>query len=115
MGIDPDHPDGQGRPAEVSITRIVDQLPESVEQVFRRMMRELRRSREELRRLVATHLVRLETASRATDFIDAPLAGHIANLCHRLIDTIGAAGGGRSSAGSAGSGTVFRARGGRRE
>ena len=88
MGIDPDHSGGQGHPAEVSITRIVDQLPESVEQVFRRMMRELRRSREELRRLVATHLVRLETASRATDFIDAPLAGHIANLCHRLIDTI---------------------------
>jgi len=88
MAIDPDHPGGQGHPAEVSITRIVEQLPESVEQVFRRMMRELRRSREELRRLVATHLVRLETASRATDFIDAPLAGHIANLCHHLIDTI---------------------------
>lgn len=76
------------RPAEISISRIVAQLPESVELVFRRMMRESRRSREELRRLVATHLVRLESASREADYIDAPLAGRIANLCHRLIDTI---------------------------
>jgi len=86
--MDQDHPETPGRPTEVSISRIVDQLTESVEQIFRRMMREPRRSREELRRLVAMHLVRLETASRASDFIDAPLAGHIANLCHRLIDTV---------------------------
>jgi hypothetical protein len=73
---------------EISIARIVNDLPQPVELVFRRMLREPRRSREELRRLVAQHLVRLESASRETDFIDAPLAGRIANLCHRLIDTI---------------------------
>ncbi len=73
---------------EISIARIVSDLPQPVELVFRRMLREPRRSREELRRLVAQHLVRLESASRETDFIDAPLAGRIANLCHRLIDTI---------------------------
>jgi len=88
MGTRQDPGKAPRRPAEVSISRIVNQLPESVELVFRRMMREPRRSREELRRLVARHLVRLESASRETDFIDAPLAGRIATQCHRLIDTI---------------------------
>lgn len=73
---------------EISISRIVDDLSQPVELVFRRMLREPRRSREELRRLVAQHLVRLESAAREDDFIDAPMAGHIAHLCHRLIDTI---------------------------
>jgi hypothetical protein len=88
MGTRQDSGEVPRRPAEISISRIIDQLPESVGLVFRRMMRESRRSREELRRLVATHLVRLESASRETDYIDAPLAGRVANLCHRLIDTI---------------------------
>jgi len=73
---------------EISIARIVSDLPQPVELVFRRMLREPRRSREELRRLVAQHLVRLESASREAEFIDAPMAGRIATLCHRLIDTI---------------------------
>lgn len=88
MGTRQDSGEAPRQPADVSISRIVEQLPESVELVFRRMMREPRRSREELRRLVARHLVRLESASRASDYIDAPLAGRIATLCHRLIDTI---------------------------
>lgn len=88
MGTSKESGEAPRRPVEVSISRIVDRLPEAVELVFRRMMREPRRSREELRRLVARHLVRLESASRETDFIDALLAGRIATLCHRLIDTI---------------------------
>ena len=63
-------------------------MPESVAILFRKMMREPRRSREELRRLTAAHLLRLETAAREVDYLDVELATAIANGCHRLIDTI---------------------------
>ena len=39
---------------DIAIARVIVRLPGSVETVFRRMMREPRHSREELRRLVVT-------------------------------------------------------------
>ncbi len=74
--------------SELAISRVIARLPGSVEAVFRRMMREPRRSREELRRLVAAHLVKLETLAREVDYLDVELATDVANRCHRLIDTI---------------------------
>lgn len=73
---------------EIAIGRVIARLPDAVEALFRRMMREPRRSRQELRRLVAAHLVRLETLARGVDYLDVELAAEVANRCHRLIDTI---------------------------
>jgi hypothetical protein len=73
---------------DVSIARVIARLPASVATLLRKMMREPRHSREELRRLTAAHLVKLETAARDVDYLDVELAAAIANGCHRLVDTI---------------------------
>lgn len=79
-------PGSPGR--EISIARVVERLPAAVSILFRRLMHEPRRSREEMRRRVASYLVEIETRAREVDFIDVELAQSIATACHRLIDTL---------------------------
>lgn len=81
-------PDESQYAPEIAIGRVIARLPDSVEVLFCKMMREPRRSSEELRRLVAAHLLRLETLAREVDYLDVELAAEVANRCHRLIDTI---------------------------
>lgn len=73
---------------DIAIARVIVRLPGPVETVFRRMMREPRHSREELRRLVVSHLIKLEALAREVDYLDVELAAEVANRCHRLIDSI---------------------------
>ena len=73
---------------EVSIARVVASFPEAIAELFDRLMREPRRSREELRRRVASYLVSIESLAREVDFVDVDLVETIANRCHRLIETL---------------------------
>ena len=73
---------------EVSISRVVASFPETIAALFDRLMREPRRSREEMRRRVAGYLVDIESLAREVDFVDMELVERIANRCHRLIDTL---------------------------
>lgn len=84
-----DPPDNSRPGPDIVIGRVIARLPASVEILFRKMMREPRRSKEELRRLVASHLVKLETLARDSDYLDVALATEVSNRCHRLIDSIG--------------------------
>jgi uncharacterized membrane protein YkvA (DUF1232 family) len=81
---------GANEGREVSIARVVASFPEAIAQLFDRLMREPRRSREELRRRVASYLVSIESLAREVDFVDVDLVETIANRCHRLIETLDA-------------------------
>jgi len=76
---DPGNPD-------VSIARVLGRLPVPVATIFKRLMREPRLSRQEMRRRVASYVVDLETLARAVDYIDVDLVQSIATRCFRLID-----------------------------
>jgi uncharacterized membrane protein YkvA (DUF1232 family) len=84
---DPGH-GGSDRDQEVSIARVVEFLPESIASLFDQLMREPRRSREEMRRRVASYAVSIESLARDVDYLDVDLVQRIANRCHRLIETI---------------------------
>lgn len=77
-----------GDPAtpDVSIARVVAGLPAPVATIFKRLMREPRLSRQEMRRRVASYVVDLETLARAVDYIDVDLVQSIATRCYHLID-----------------------------
>jgi len=72
--------------SEVSISRVVASLPEAIAAIFKRLMREPRLSRQEMRRRVSSYLVDLETLAREVDYIDVELVQSIAYRCQRLID-----------------------------
>lgn len=77
------------RMSEVSISRVMAGLPDTIAVLFRRMMRAPRRSSLEMRRRVSRHIVDMETRAREADYVDVELAQSLANECHRLIDTLG--------------------------
>lgn len=79
---------GTDRNRDVSIARVVEALPPAIANLFDRLMREPRRSREEMRRRVASYAVSIESLARDVDYLDVDLVQRIANRCHRLIETI---------------------------
>lgn len=85
----PDDTSGRSGSAEqgISLARVMERLPEAVAVLFGRLLREPKRSREEMRRRVSGYLVEIESRAREVDFIDVELAQAIADGCHRLIDT----------------------------
>lgn len=87
-GEQPDSPGSKSR--EISISRVIVEFPEAVANVFKRLMRAPRRSRQEMRRRVSSYIVGIEARAREVDYIDVELAQSIANGCHRLIDTLDA-------------------------
>ena len=74
--------------AEISIDHVMAKLPSRVGAIVDRLFREATISRAELRRLVSEYLVQVEVRAREVDYLDVPRAGHIAMICHRLIDTL---------------------------
>lgn len=79
---------GKGPGRDISISRVVQSLPEAVATLFDKLMREPRRSRDEMRRRVASYLVSIESLAREIDYLDIDLVERIANCCHRLIETL---------------------------
>ncbi len=74
--------------AEVSIDRVMQGLPPRVATVVERHFREHRSSPIELHRTVSDYRNGLEGAARSGRYIDVILATEVANLLHRLIDTL---------------------------
>jgi hypothetical protein len=81
-------PPGAPMASEISISRVIAAMPASVAAIFKRLMREPRLSREEMRRRVTTYLVGIESLARQVDYIDVELVQSIANRCCRLIDGV---------------------------
>ncbi len=73
---------------EVSIDRVMQALPPRVAVIVERLFRERRSSPIELHRMVSDYRNALEGAARSGRYIDVILATEVANLLHRLIDTI---------------------------
>jgi hypothetical protein len=73
---------------EVSIDRVMQALPPRVGLVVERLFRERRSSPIELHRMVSDYRNGLEGAARDGRYIDVILATEVANLLHRLIDTV---------------------------
>lgn len=74
--------------ADVSIDRVMQALPARVGAVVERQFREDRSSPIELHRTVSEYRTGLEGAARDGRYIDVILATEVANLLHRLIDTL---------------------------
>lgn len=72
----------------VSIDRVMAALPPRVRQVIERLFREQHSSPVELHRMVSDYRNNLEGVVRDGAFLDIILATQIANLLHRLIDTL---------------------------
>ena len=72
----------------VSIDRVMAALPPRVRQVVERLFRERHSSPVELHRMVSDYRNNLEGVVRDGAFLDIILATQIANLLHRLIDTL---------------------------
>jgi hypothetical protein len=72
----------------VSIDRVMAALPPRVRQVVERLFREQHSSPVELHRMVSDYRNNLEGVVRDGAFLDIILATQIANLLHRLIDTL---------------------------
>jgi hypothetical protein len=72
----------------VSIDRVMAALPPRVRQVVERLFREQRSSPVELHRMVSDYRNSLEGVVRDGAFLDIILATQVANLLHRLIDTL---------------------------
>lgn len=73
---------------EVSIDRVMGVLPPRVGRIVERLFRERRISPVELHRLVSDYRNGLEGAARDGAFLDVILATQVANLLHRLVDTL---------------------------
>lgn len=73
---------------EVSIDRVMGALPPRVGRIVERLVRERRISPVELHRLVSDYRSGLEGAARGGAFLDVILATQVANLLHRLVDTL---------------------------
>ena len=74
--------------ADVSIDRVMQALPARVGAVVARLFREHRSSSVELHRTVSDYRNGLEGEAREGRYIDVVLATEVANLLHRLIDTL---------------------------
>jgi hypothetical protein len=74
--------------ADVSIDRVMQALPARVGAVVERQFRGGRSSPIELHRTVSDYRSGLEGAARDGRYIDVILATEVANLLHRLIDTL---------------------------
>lgn len=74
--------------SEVSIERVMQALPKRVGLVVERLFRERRSSPVELHRTVSEYRNDLEGAAREGRYLDVILATEVANLLHRLIDTL---------------------------
>jgi hypothetical protein len=74
--------------ADVSIDRVMQALPTRVAAIVERLFREHRSSPIELHRAVSDYRNGLEGAARDGRYIDVILATEVANLLHRLIDTL---------------------------
>ena len=74
--------------ADVSIDRVMRALPARVGAIVERQFRERRSSPIELHRTVSDYRNGLEGAARDGRYIDVILATEVANLLHRLIDTL---------------------------
>jgi hypothetical protein len=72
----------------VSIDRVMAALPPRVRQVIERLFREQHSSPVELHRMVSDYRNNLEGVVRDGAFLDIILATQVANLLHRLIDTL---------------------------
>lgn len=73
---------------DISIERVMGALPRRVAAIVERFFRERLSSPVELHRTVSNYRNSLEGAAREIDYIDVELVGNVANLCHRLIDTL---------------------------
>ena len=73
---------------EVSIDRVMKALPPRVGLIVERLARERLSSPIELHRMVSDYRNGLEAAARSGRYLDVILATEVANLLHRLIDTI---------------------------
>ena len=73
---------------DVSIDRVMQALPARVGAIVARQLREGRSSPIELHRTVSDYRNGLEGAARDGRYIDVILATEVANLLHRLIDTL---------------------------
>lgn len=74
--------------SEVSIDRVMQALPPRVAVIVERLFREQRSSPVELHRMVSSYLNGLTGAARSVEHLDISLAADVANLCHRMIDTL---------------------------
>lgn len=73
---------------EVSIERVMAALPGRVAEVVERLFRERQSSPVELHRMVSDYRNAVEAAVRGGAFLDVILATQIANLLHRMIETL---------------------------
>ena len=91
MSTDEDASRPAGGDRQIVVDRVIDGLPDAVAVLIRRLLNEPGLSRQELRRRISGYMVSIESRARELDFIDVHLAQSIADDCHRLIDTLGAA------------------------